>query len=99
MVDLGKAEYCILNEFKDCFDNFYSKHSICKYMSADWVNKVKEKFNTRIGALNKTLHKHKHKDSFNSSDTKKVLGRNRFVVVPIDKPTCNISLFCKQFYV
>lgn len=48
--------------------------------------KVKAKINNGINILNSTLHKHKHKDSPNSPDTK------RFVVVP---KQFNASLIAK----
>ena len=73
--DLEKAKPYILSKLEGCFENCYSKHDIYKFMFAEWVNKVKAKINNGINILNSTLHKHKHKDSPNSPDTK------RFVVV------------------
>ena len=81
-------------------DNFCNQHSIRKYMFTDWVKKVNEKLNTRIGVVNNTLHKKKQENSFNSLDAKKVLEslHNRFALVAIDKAKVNIAVICKQFH-
>ena len=65
-------------------------------MFAEWANKTKGNIKTEIGILNNKLQRHKHEDSFISSDTKKSLEStsSRFVGLPI---TGNIALIVNNF--
>ena len=71
-VNLSRAKSYILSGLEDCANNTCSKHDIHKSMFPEWPNKVKEKITTRIDILNNTLHKHKHEDSLNSPDSKRL---------------------------
>ena len=99
-IDFEKAKTCILNGLATCVNNWCNKNGIHESFFAEWIITVKNNINDRIIALNNTFHQHNHFDTLSSPNVKQALLKihEKFVVVPIDKATGNVSLICKRFY-
>ena len=99
-INLDKAKESILTGIDECVDNFCSKHGISKSYFTEWISNIKSKINKRIVVLKDTLHLYQHERSLDSPEVELALQsiHSKYVVVPIDKATGNISLVCKRFY-
>ena len=99
-INFEKARTCILSGLEECVNKFCSKHGINVSFFAEWIANIKEKINTRIVTLNRTLDIYQQKNSLDSPGVRNALEtiHSKYVVVPIDKATGNIALVCKRFY-
>ena len=101
LINLEKAERCILEGLNNCISSWCYKNGVDKSVFLEWTNNVKVKIDEIMSHLTNKLYTNEHRDCLSSPDVKNALDNMHkdSVVVPIDKATGNITLVCKRFYV
>ena len=96
----NKAKEHVMAGLKSCIGTWCDCNALDITSMSQYISKAEELIDKKINDLRYKIIPHKCIDVFNDTeviDNLEELHR-KFVVVPIDKATGNISLICKRFY-